>query len=85
MTQKTLFLKNCLIIGEMDKRYNEFMHISLRNMSYISNIQGDLGDLSFAPTTAFFLPQIHFTPLVSQLGGQVGCLKKRNSSRNSIF
>ena len=34
--------------------------------------------------TEGFRPQIHFTPLVSQLGGQVGYLKKQNSSRNSI-
>ena len=32
-----------------------------------------------------FWPQIHFTPLVLWLGGQVGHLKKWNSSRNSNF
>ena len=51
MTQKHLFLKNGLIIGEMDKRYDEFMHILWKNLPYISNIQVDLGDLSFAPTS----------------------------------
>ena len=51
MTQKQLFLKNGLIIGEMDKRYDEFMHILCKNLPYILNIQLDLGDLSFAPTS----------------------------------
>ena len=32
-----------------------------------------------------FWPQIYFIPLVLPLGGQVGSLKKQNSSRNSIF
>ena len=51
MTQKHIFLKNGLNIGEMDKRYDEFMHMSWKNLPYISNILEDLGDLSFAPTS----------------------------------
>ena len=51
MTQKHLFLKNTLIIGEMDKRYNEFMHILWKNLPYTLNILVDLGDFSFAPTS----------------------------------
>ena len=49
MTQKHLFLKNGLIIGEMDKRYDELMHLLWKNLHYISIIQVDLRDLSFAP------------------------------------
>ena len=51
MTQKYLFLKNGLIIGKMDKRYGELMHMLWKNLPYNSNIQVDLGDLSFAPTS----------------------------------
>ena len=51
MTQKRLFLKSGLIIGQMDKRYDEFMHVLLKNLPYILDIQVDLGDLSFAPTS----------------------------------
>ena len=52
MTQKHLILKNGMIIGEIDKRYDEFMHILWKNLPYISNNQVDLRDLSFAPTSA---------------------------------
>ena len=51
MTQKHLFLKNGLIIGEIDQRYDEFILILWKNLPYISNIMVDLGDLSFAPTS----------------------------------
>ena len=51
MTQKHLFLKNALIIGEMDKRYDEFIYVLSKNLPDISNIQVDLGDLSFAPSS----------------------------------
>ena len=51
MTQKQLLSKNGLIIGEMDKRYDEFIHIGRKKQPYILNILVDLGDLSFAPTT----------------------------------
>ena len=51
MTQKHLFLKNGLIIGKMDKRDVKFMHILWKNLPYMLNIQVDLGDLSFAPTS----------------------------------
>ena len=51
MTQKHLFLKNGLIIGEIDKRYDEFMDILRRNLPYILDIQVDLGGLSFVPTS----------------------------------
>ena len=44
-------MKNGLTIGETDKRYDEFIHILRKNLPYISNIQVDLGDLSFAPTS----------------------------------
>ena len=32
-----------------------------------------------------FWPQIYFTQLFSRVGGQVGCIKEQNSSRNSIL
>ena len=40
-----------LIIGEMDKRYGEFLHILWKNLPYILDIQVDLGDLISAPTS----------------------------------
>ena len=52
MTQKQLFSKNGLIIGEMDKRYDEFMDVLWKMLPYILSIQVDLGDFSFAPTYA---------------------------------
>ena len=51
MTQKHLFLKNGFIMSEMNKKYDKFMYILWKNMPYISNIQVDLGDLNFAPTS----------------------------------
>ena len=37
------------------------------------------------PCTEGFMTPDFFTPLVLRVGGQVGCLKQQNSSRNSIF
>ena len=47
MTQKHLFLKNGLIIGEMDKRYDEFNHILWRKTTLYLEYPGWLGRFEF--------------------------------------
>ena len=50
-------------------------HIQWKMVDHIKKVE----------TRRVFWHQIHFTPLVWRLGGQVGGLKKQDSSRNSIF
>ena len=51
MTQKHIFLKNGLIIGEMEIGNDKSMDILWKNLPHNFNIQVDLWDLSFAPTS----------------------------------